>query len=100
MELSNSGQASQSTRDLISMQDSKISNSKRHVSEASKVRLEDQTMGRTVHWLESKLLILNAAEKHVFCILEVMATGFPKFVFEHGWSVDFGEASVEILFPH
>ena len=100
MELSYPGQASQGTRNLIPMKNTKVCDSQRHVSEASQFRLEDQTMGRTVHWLKSKLFIFHATEKHVFGVLEIMTAGFPELIFEHGWGVDLGESSVEVLLSH
>ena len=82
-EPSHSGQASQSTTSLISVDDTKLGHTNWQFLVTAIPRVEDQAMTRAVHRLQCPLFLLNVENEHVVLVVLPMSGGFPEFGVVH-----------------
>ena len=92
-----SGQATQGSRDFISVENTEICESDWQFFVGSLLVSEHQAMGWAVHWLDSITLVLSFEQEDVFGVLFVVTRSLPQLQVENIWGNDFLETSNSVL---
>jgi len=100
LELAHTSQTSESTRSFVTVKNTKISNSPWQVSVGAIPVTEHETVARAVHWLESKLLLLNLEFEHVLSIVLIVTRGLPQLDVVHVWRLNLIISSGPVFLPH
>ena len=82
---SNSNEASQGTRKLISVQHTEISKPNRKLLVSSLLVGEHKAMAWAVHWLGSKSLVFGLEHEHVLLVVGVVARSLEEFEIKEVW---------------
>lgn len=96
-ETANTSQSGKSTREFVTMEDTKLGESQRQVTIRSNLVIKHNTMARAIHWLHSKALTLNLPCKHIFFICGIMARSLPQIEVENVRSANFLVSSYSVL---
>lgn len=97
LETTDTSQARESSREFVTMKNTKISETNRKLTVTSFLVAKHQTMAGTIHRLQGKLFLVNLETKHVFLVLLSVAGLIPELQVEHVGCNDFGEPSVGVL---
>lgn len=86
-------QPRQSPAGLIPMQHSKVRQTQREFTVGAGGRVKHETVARTIHRLESEILVVDFESEHVVLVILPVTRGFPEGRVIHVWGLDFLEAS-------
>jgi hypothetical protein len=82
------------------VEDTKISKSKREISERSDLVIKHQAVAWTVHWFHSITLTFNLPHKDIFFVSSIMTRSLPKFQVENIRGKHFLISTNTILFTN
>lgn len=88
LESSHASQSSEGTRELVTVENTEISNSPWELSVRTLSVAESETVTGAVHWLETEILLLNLNLEHVLRVVLPMAGSLPQIDVVHVWSND------------
>jgi hypothetical protein len=72
-----SGQTTQGSACLVSVQDTKLGETERKLFVTPFSGVENESVTGTVHWLDSKFLLIDLELEHVFRVVLPVARGLP-----------------------
>jgi len=78
LEATDSGETGESTRSLVTVEDTKVGNSHGQFSVTALTVREEQTVTRAVHGLQSPLVLLNLEGEHVILVMLPVARLLPQ----------------------
>lgn len=81
-EPSDTGETREGSGNLVSMEDTKVSEPNRHVSVGADLIVEHQAMSGAVHRLHSEALLLHLEHEEVLLVVSVMAGSLPELQVE------------------
>jgi hypothetical protein len=83
-----SGQTTQGSACLVSVQDTKLGETERKLFVTPFSGVENESVTGTVHWLDGELLLIDLKLEHVFRVVLPVARGLPEFRVEDVWRAD------------
>jgi hypothetical protein len=84
-EATNTSETGQSTRGLVTVDDTELGHANRQLLVATIPRVEDQGMAGAVHGLERPLLLLNVEGEHVIVVVLPVTGRLPELAVVHVW---------------
>ena len=87
----------QRTRELITVQNTKVSHSPGQISVVDILVSKDLAVARTIHGFQAKLLLLNLKQEHAVSIMLPMSRRLPQIRLVHVGRDDFFEATLSVL---
>lgn len=97
LELAHTGQTAQSTRGLITVQNTKICNSHGQLAVTTLAVTEQDEMCRAVHRLESPLTLLNIQLEHIVLVVSPVTRLLPKANIIHVGGLDLLVSTLAVL---
>mmetsp|Transcript_17478 Transcript_17478/g.36051 ORF Transcript_17478/g.36051 Transcript_17478/m.36051 type:complete len:335 (-) Transcript_17478:712-1716(-) len=97
LESSHTGQTSQSTREFVSVQDTKIGIPDGEVTIRSNGATKHETMGGTVHWFHGPFLTLDLEGEHIVLVVQRVTGLMPKIQIEKVRGDDFVVSTNPVL---